>query len=168
MILEVFVSDRVIKLNAADALKMTLDARVAAIRWDVLAWDLVLDMDTPSAEGRTKLMHRAWLCFRGVSTMTWPFHQTRLPTGCWLSSCIGQPDDCGEFKEYRFYSLIPRIHEDGSMTGNPAVAVSIRAQGVFGLVSVESCAVGSFGLSWKDRIKLASDEELVAMADTER
>jgi len=74
-------------LSEDAALDITQDARVAAIRWDLITGSVVLDLDCPISEAKNAPMQRAWLVFRGVKDMSIPL-VGRLPAGCWLTTTM--------------------------------------------------------------------------------
>ncbi len=72
-------------LDASAVSEMTRDAKVVAIRWDLIKWSLVLDMDVPASEARASPVRRAWLVLGGVSEISLDLESARLPDGVWLS-----------------------------------------------------------------------------------
>jgi hypothetical protein len=145
---------------------ITLDARVAALRWDVVPWGLVIDLDSPASEAKDAPMRRAWLAFPGLSELSWPFAGARLPNGCWLTSRITCVAVDAKFREYRFLALLPRFSGDDVIVGVPSQEVMIRSMGMVGIASEETSPPTAYGLPWAERISLARDEEMVvALAD---
>lgn len=155
---------RVESLSKKDTLELTLDARVVAMRWDILPWDLVFDMDVPARRDRDNFKRRAWLCFVGFSALTMPFDRARIPTGCWLIGPLAETAVSSEFSEYCVSGVAPKGRDDGSLESNPAIEIVVRAQAVLGLVSEEACRSGDAGLHWADRNGLCSDEEMMLAA----
>lgn len=86
-----------IRLQDEDVRALTTDARIVAMRWDVLEWGVVLDLDVPVSEANDAPMRRAWLAFPGVSEITLAMHEARLPTGIWLTSSLEARPDEGAF-----------------------------------------------------------------------
>jgi hypothetical protein len=155
------MSERVYRLTDDEVLAITLDARVVAIRWDVIPWSLVLDLDTPAVgEDRTE-MRRTWICFGGVSEFTWLFSDTRLPTGCWLTSTIGVSSLPNGFSEFAFAALIPQFNEDDTVKENPAKDVFVKSMRIAGASSKASALSAEYGLTWSDRTALATDQEFI-------
>ncbi|WP_242394268.1 hypothetical protein [Anaeromyxobacter oryzisoli] len=148
-------------LSGSESAEITRDARVAAIRWDVVSWGLVLDLDAPLSEGADVPMRRAWLVFEDVSDISWPMNRARLPNGCWLASEIGMVPANGGV-EYRFNALLPRFRDDDSMEEEPAQTVTIKARALRGVRSEGAAMPGECGVSWSERVRLATDEELIA------
>ncbi len=145
---------------------ITLDARVAAIRWDVIPWGLVLDLDAPVCEAPGAPMKRAWLLFPAVSEISWPFIEARLPNGCWLSSKMSCSWSGGGVREYRFTALLPRFSGEVMSLESPPSEVMIRAQRVSGAASLGTHPPGEHGiLAWAERGRLARDEALISALD---
>ena len=149
------------RIQGSDLYDVTQDARVVSIRWDLVQWALVLDLDAPTSEAKDAPVMRAWLVFSGLSELSWPMKCVRIPNGCGLTSTIRPSPGSGEFQEYRFTALLPRFRADESLEGNPAQEVMIRAQALHGVASERSARPGEFGLSWAARVALASDEEML-------
>ena len=155
------MSSTVSKLPILDAMNITLDARVVALRWDVIPWGLVLDLDVPISEDNKAFMKRAWLCFSGIDSITWNFAAARLPTGIWLISPIVMSDLKNGFHEYRFSAILPQFQTNGSMMANPSHEIIIRAQCIECIISKESVRPGEYGLTWRDRVALANDQAFI-------
>jgi hypothetical protein len=137
-------------------------SRVVSLRWDVVPWALVIDVDAPVAE--TSFLRRAWMVFDGFSEITCSFEQARVPNGLWISSptCCEEDGKDG-FRNYSFSALLPRHNQTDAVLGSPARSVTIRAQGLHGFSSASSLPGGEFrGLGWAERMSLASDHDLVA------
>ena len=52
------MSEKVYRLTDREVMEITQDARLVAIRWDVLPWSIVLDIDTPVSEQEHAEMRR--------------------------------------------------------------------------------------------------------------
>lgn len=143
------------------ALELTRDARVVAIRWDLVPWALVLDLDAPDSEGREVPLRRSWLVFDGVSDISWPMDRARLPNGCWLNSEVVCVPIAAEF-EFRVSALLPQFGGDDRVQGQPAQIVAIRAQALRAVRSEEGVVVSGRNLSRAERLQLASDERMLA------
>jgi hypothetical protein len=125
---------------------------------------MVLDLDVPLSEGKDIPLRRAWLVFNGVHDMSLPFGNTRLPTGCWLTSAVSCSSIAGGFNEYGFTALIPQFDEKDSLVGNMMKRVMIQALRVVGVASTASASRAEWGLTWKDRTALATDEDMQSAA----
>lgn len=143
------------------ALRATRDARVVAIRWDLVPWALVLDPDAPDSEGAGVPVRRVWLVFDGVSDISSPMDRARLPNGCWLGSeMVAVPAD-GEV-EFRVSALLPQFGADERAQARPAQTLAIRCQALRVVRSVAAAGITDRELSRAERLQLASDEEMLA------
>lgn len=151
----------VVRVEGPGLLTLTRDARVVAIRWDLVPWGLVLDLDVPVSEGEGVPIRRAWIVFSGVSDITWPMRQSRLPNGVWLGSAVVTTPFESE-TEYSFTALLPTFRDDGTAETSPSHVVVVRAQGLRAVASVNAVPPGECGPAWADRTALARDEDLLA------
>lgn len=134
---------------------------MVAIRWDLVPWALVLDLDAPDSEGAGVPVRRVWLVFDGVSDISWPMDRARLPNGCWLGSeIVAVPDDSQV--EFRVGALLPRFGADDRVQGRPAQTVAIRCQALRVVRSAAAAVVIDRELSRAERLQLSSDEEMLA------
>lgn len=147
----------VVLLQRSQVHELTRDARVVAIRWDLLDWGVVLDLDAPVSEANDADMRRAWLAFSVVDEITVAIKEARVPTGIWLTSSLEQTSDEKGYSVFSCHALLPVLDGD-----SPSSTLSIRAQGIFGLVSRGSCRPGEYGLSFEARQSLCSDAELLS------
>ena len=150
---------------ADDALNLSRDSRIVALRWDLVPWGIVLDLDVPISEAEGAAMRRAWLLFSGVADVTIPMQSSRLPTGIWLTSSFAVEACAQELLLYTCRALLPefdgnRLRENGTLG-----RISIRAQSLVGVVSENSSLAGEYGLALKARTDLASDQEMLASLD---
>ncbi len=156
------MSNKVHRLSEEEVFGVTWDARVAAIRWDVLPWELVLDLDSPLSEGEGVPLRRVWLAFGGVSEITLELRETRIPNGLWISTGIDVSQVQAGFEDYGFLATLPTFAPDDTLVGRASRRVVIRATSLVGAASVGSTLAGALGvLEWAQRVALASDEELV-------
>ena len=56
-------------------------SKVVSLRWDVLRWGLVFDMDVALSESQTAPLYRAWLVYSGISDMSLPIGDCRMGLG---------------------------------------------------------------------------------------
>jgi hypothetical protein len=155
---------RILKEDEEETQLLTLDARVMAIRWDVIPWSLVLDVDVPVSEAEAAPIYRAWIVFNGVLEIYWPLLGTRLPNGCWLTSAINIEDLPDDFHEYSFFALLTRFAPDDSVIETPNEDRSIRiiAKRYYGIRSIETKVPSDYNtITRKERISLATDEEFL-------
>lgn len=151
-----------IRLQDRETCALTTDARVVAIRWDLLEWGLVLDLDVPISEGENAAMRRAWLVFPGVSEVTMAIQDARLPTGIWLTSSLDEIPDNDGFRIFSCQALLPVFDGNTLRPIGAASTISIRAQDVFGVVSRGSDIPGEYGLLLESRQRLCADHQMLA------
>lgn len=154
--------NKVTKLNQEETKLLTIDARLLALRWDLIPWCLVLDLDVPASEAAEAPIRRAWVIFEGVSELNWPLLNTRLPYGCGLISQITISKISGKFQNYKFWGTLPSFFDDGTIHKNPSKEISIKAKEIYGLVSVDTRRHEIDCLDRSKRINLASDDELLS------
>jgi hypothetical protein len=144
-------------VGESDALALSRDARIVAIRWDLIEWGLVLDLDVPDSESADSPVRRAWLAFSGVSEVTIPMEDARLPNGVWLTSSLGMEPDQDGFKIYFCQALFPNFIGNERRVTDANTGISIRAQGLVGVVSADTDNTNESALSYEARTKLATD-----------
>jgi hypothetical protein len=156
------IERRIQLLDRAETMESTLDARIVALRWDLLAWDLVLDCDLPAfGERDSNAIKRGWIVFDSVGEISLTLDSARLPRGIIAVSSIGESplgDNCSEFN---ISVLIPRFSEDDKLVGNPGGVLTISAKSV---LTVRSIAIGDFGEHSGDvfqRNSLADDNDFL-------
>jgi len=154
--------NKVIELNQEKTKLLTVDALLLALRWDLIPWSLVLDLDTPISEGAEAPLRRAWIVFGGVSEIYFPVHNARLPNGCGLISQISITELTDDFKLYEFWGLLPSFSENDSIHENPSKEISIKAKEIAGLISIETSSPNINFIDRQTRINLASDEEFLS------
>jgi len=156
---------QVVSLPSEETLRATLDAKLVAIRWDLIPWSMVFDLDVPTSEAKNAGIYRAWIVFKGMSQLTFPSHGARLPNGCCLTSiltCESRPDG---FQDYAVTGILPIFDGNGLSDARQSARIVVCAQGIKGLRSESSAIPSEFGLPYATRIALASDAELQAMAE---
>lgn len=147
-------------LQTNELCKLTMDARVVALRWDLVPWALVLDLDVPESEEKNSSMYRAWLVFSGISELSLPLDNVRIPTGFWLTSQLSiQHRD--EFKLVSFLAMLPIFKAGDSPLSEPTKEITIRTKVIEGVISINNIAPSEYGLIRKDRLALASDEDML-------
>ena len=154
--------NKVTKLNLEKTKLLTIDARLLAIRWDLIPWCLVLDIDVPVSEAADAPLHRAWIVFEGILELNWPMLNTRLPCGCGLISSITVSKLSDNIQVYKFRGLLPSFSNDDSLLENPAKEISIKAKNIVGFISIEACPHKIEYLERKKRLSLASDDEFLS------
>jgi len=153
--------NKVIELDQEKTKLLTVDALLLALRWDLIPWSLVLDIDTPISEAVDAPYRRAWLVFGDVSEIYFPIHNARLPNGCGLISQISISELTDDFKLYEFCGLLPSFSENDSIIEYPSKDISIKAKEITGLISIEARSSDINFIDRQTRVNLASDEEFL-------
>lgn len=151
-----------VRILTVDELEMVArDGRIAAIRWDVIPWSTVLDVDVLESEKRDAHMYRAWLVFHGVLSIDIPMNRVNIPTGMWITSGIDieESQEREGFKRARFNTFIAMHTHETEMLVTQWREIEIIARQFTGAISIESAIPGKNGLEWENRNRLASDED---------
>ncbi|NRD56456.1 hypothetical protein [Corallococcus exiguus] len=157
------MDDAVVELRGAGRFGVAQDSRVVAIRWDVLPWGLVLDLDSPLSEAPGTELRRVWLCFHGLGAVTWPFQEARVPTGCWIVAEFPLGTTSAGLLSYSFSTVLP-VGATGELVLRTTAedVVEIQAQGFTVLASRASAPPDELGhLDWETRTRLASEASFV-------
>ena len=154
--------DKVYELSLEEIKNSTIDARLAALRWDVVPWSLVLDLDTPVTENANALMKRAWIILTNISELSFPLSNARIPNGCWLTSQIGFTTLSNNFINYEVSCLLPSFNQDDELQNNPVKNISVIAQGIIGLSSTQTGRSTDKILDRKIRTDLADDVDFLS------
>lgn len=158
------MSAAVRKLADVEIDQVLADSRIASLRWDLLPWALVLDLDVGVRDGEgEECMCRAWIAFEGVTDSTWPFDRVRVPSGWWSTTRMQRSQVEGGLVEFRFSVLAPQAEEDGGVAGDRAAQVVLRAKAVRGVMSVKAALTSPFGLTYRNRTALATDVDLLEL-----
>lgn len=151
-------------LSERELWDMPVGARLVAIRWDLIQWALVLDLDVPGSESADMRMRRGWLVFDGVAEISWAMTQARLPTGCWISSGLAESRASGEFRDFVFSALLPQFDSAEQIVPGPHKDITVRALAVAGILSNGEAVRDEWGLSFVSRVALASDVAMLEKA----
>jgi hypothetical protein len=146
-------------LSESDALDLSFDARIVAVRWDLEEWGVVFDLDTPVSEAVGAAMKRAWLVFSGLDYLTVPMLGARLPTGLCLISSFGVEPAPKGFRTYTCHGVFA-VADGAGVRANPQILV-VQAQSLVGVVSTNEALPIEYGLALDLRRKLASDDEML-------
>lgn len=153
---------RVELLNHEETIDSTIDARIVAIRWDLLMWGLVLDCDVPAfGEKASNAIKRSWVVFHAVDNISLKLDSARLPRGIIAGSSIEVRPLANDFTQFSFSVLTPKYSESDEMIGNPHGNLTITAKT---LLVVRSIAIGDFGEFSGDvtqRSSLADDNDFL-------
>jgi hypothetical protein len=150
------------KLSDIETIELTQDSRVMAIRWDLIPWSLVLDLDVKESEAVDASTYRAWLIFTGVSEISWPLDNSRLPHGCFLISEIAVANAANDFKEYSFWGMLPTHAKDESVLCPMSKEITIKAKEITSVRSVRMVHSADGFIARATRLNLASDDEMLA------
>jgi len=154
--------NKVIELDQEKTKLLTVDALLLALRWDLIPWSLVLDLDTPISEESEAPYRRAWIVFGGISEIYFPMHNARLPNGCGLISQISISELTDDFNLYEFCGLLPSFSKNDSIIEYPSKDISIKAKEITGLISIETRPTNINFIDRQTRVNLASDEEFLS------
>jgi hypothetical protein len=155
---------QVLSLSYDEVLGLVRNAKLVAIRWDLIPWCLVLDLDAPTSEAKGAQMRRVWLVFEGMSEISWLLDRARLPNGCWISNSLETESLSDGFFLFTFMTLAPAFTGAGSVDKNPTRVLCIRAKKVYGIASESSGMPDVSGLTRDVRLGLAGDEEMLLAA----
>ena len=152
---------RVESFSEVLALRCTSDARIRAIRWDVIPWAMVLDLEWNEHERRDSRVRRVWLAFVGVSDTTWPFDRARTPTGWHSQSEIDVSEPQGRFRTFSFsVQNSCFIGNEVDYTKPGGGRVEVKAMSILAVASVEEHEAMEVGLSYEQLQSLATDDDL--------
>jgi hypothetical protein len=112
--------EKTVKLSEKETIQLTLDARLVGIRWDIIPWSLVFDLDVPTSESKNAPMCRAWIVFSGMSELSFPLNSARLPNGCWLTSNLSYKLLPDGFRDYSVLGLVPMFDAEQLIEKNPS------------------------------------------------
>lgn len=153
---------KVIRLSKNEINSLTRDAKIVSIRWDLVDWGLVLDLDVSMSESHQSLVRKAWLFFEAISDIDIPLNEVRIPNGCFLTSNIATKQLEDGFRIYSFNALLPKFDIYDEMTSPMTKCITIKAQNISGVITENMTAVNEFGfLDRKKRLDLATDEEML-------
>lgn len=154
----------VVVLSHDELIHLSCDAKLVAIRWDLIPWCLVLDLDVRVSETKNAPIRRMWIVFEGISEISWSLDRARLPNGCWLSSEAETVALSEEFTLFKVVTLAPTYGTDGIVNANPSRELHIRSKSIAGIASTELAIPGIHGIDREQRLQLASDEEMLRVA----
>jgi hypothetical protein len=158
-----YMSAKVLALDENAARNATELSRVVALRWDLVPWGLVLDIDCSELPDGAGAIRRCWLIFSGISELSWSLRNTRLPNGVMTTGPIGRTAIENGFVKYTIHHLAPTCSEHGNITGNPHNELVITAKGLSCLVSSSAIEAAGEWLDFEKRNDLASDADFLAI-----
>ncbi len=150
---------KVTMLSSADALRLGRDAKIVAIRWDLVPWCIVLDCDVPVHEGSAPI-RRAWMVFNGIDELSWSIESARLPNGIFSTNSLVASESTEGFCKYELAVLAPTFSGD-KLSNNPHRKMQIIAKSLIGAASIAMSRFGEFGPDRQQRNSLATEEEFL-------
>lgn len=158
------MNDAIQIFTDAETEKRVCDARLVAIRWDVIPWAVVLDLDAPESEAAGAPVHRMWVVSHGIHDLSWSLARARLATGCFLTSEAVITRDARGHATFAASTLAPAFTDDGQMVGDGHSELTVRSADLIALGSTRAAPPGEHGLAWQVRQSLASDDALASVA----
>lgn len=151
------------KIDFDELVSIVRDAKIVALRWDLIEWAFVFDLDVPTSEGDCKPIHRTWLMFKGFSEISISMENARLPNGCFIASYISIEATQDGFENYCFDILSPIASND--LLSCLTKPVRIRAKEMLGIRSVKTANGNEFGNVTREiRNDLATDDQMLMLA----
>ena len=157
------VNEAVILLEGNEALNIAIDARIVSLRWDLIEWALVVDIDYKvKVDLSASSTGRAWLIFDDITDVSVDFDQARIPNG--ISSIHGITSTYVDqiYTDFFLFVLAPKYDMKNNMQKNPLSEVKLRAKKLRVVKSKRTSVFGQFGPNFNERQSLASDPEFLA------
>jgi hypothetical protein len=157
------MSDQKVKiLESTEALSLGRDAKIVAIRWDLIPWCLVLDCDVPLREDvENTPTRRAWMIFNGIHEISWTLNSARLPNGVFMTNAIVASNCMEGFFQYELPMLTPTFSSANKLNRNPYNKLIIQAKKFIMAMSIAASHFGEFGPDRQQRNELASEEDFL-------
>ncbi len=149
-------------LNREETLETTIDARIVALRWDLLAWCLVLDCDVPAfGEMESNVVKRVWVAFDSISEISLTLDSARLPTGIHTTHPIWENPLGNNSTQFNIGVLTPKFSESDELLRSPHGTLKITAKAVLAVRSIASGDFGETAGSIVQRNSLADDNDFL-------
>jgi hypothetical protein len=149
-------------LDTAEALWLGRDAKIVAIRWDLIPWSLVLDCDAPVQEDvEDPLICRAWAIFNGMHEISWTVDSARLPNGIFMAGALVVSESLKGFLRYELSILAPNFSSTNKLNNNPHSKLTIIAKRLMVATSITTSHFGEFGPDRRQRNALATEEDFL-------
>ena len=153
--------EKAVILSEVEAFAISKDAKIVALRWDLIPWCFVLDCDAPlEEETKDTPTRRVWLIFVGIDAITCPLNDARLPNGIFCTNPMYISNSKDRFVEYVIPMMTPSFLGN-EMVGNPHSRMLIKAQRLIAVTSTKSERFGEFGPDRQQRNSLASAEDFL-------
>jgi hypothetical protein len=158
-----YMSEQKVKVLGLDeALWLGRDAKIVAIRWDLIPWCLVLDCDVPLQEDvENSPTRRAWMIFDGIHEISWTVNSARLPNGFFMTNAIVASKCIEGFFQYELPILTPTFSSANKLNSNPYSKLIIIAKELRMATSIAVSHFGEFGPNRQQRNALASEEDFL-------
>lgn len=142
------------------------NVKIVGLRWDLVPWGLVVDLDVPRDSDLAQEVGRAWLAFASLRDLTFPAEAARVPHGCFGADEVWTTSKEDGTRVFEFQVLLPVFDAADVMKPHPSRLVTVSAQSGFLIRSSGSAIPDSdAGLSFRQRQSLASDESLLAVLE---
>lgn len=138
---------------------MFQDTKIVGMRWDLVPWTLVFDLDVVRSEGKENKHHRAWCAFRNVSDISLDLDEARQPIGIWVDGM--SVSEVGN--RFVIYAQLASFIDNKEYEFRGSQQLSIKATGAYGLQSTRSALPDEYYcLSYHERQALGSDSDFLA------
>jgi len=156
--------DKISIIPYDEALRITYDAKIVSLRWDLVPWSLVLDIDYKSAFEQTNSeIGRAWLVFYDITELWFSFDEARLPNGLFSTYYISTSKIDAEYTDYSLSILAPTFDATNKISLDPHKTLKIRAKKLRSAKSIIVGAFGEFGPTFTQRQALGNDQEFLCV-----
>ncbi|MEM8798161.1 MAG: hypothetical protein AAGE61_21525 [Pseudomonadota bacterium] len=134
------------------------DAKIRALRWDLLDWAVVIDLDVASAPGRPLSYRRAWCVFERLKEFRIQADKARLPIGIWVyntkRTALGDGDT-----RFEVSAQLPKSALDKDLVFPSPQSFSIVAAKAIAIISKRPVKPRQHDfLDFKERKSSGSDE----------
>lgn len=147
------MNQKVMLVSELESMTNIKDARIASVRYDLIPWALVLDIDVFVNEAIDSTMKRMWLIFQNINYITLPLDKAQIPTGIIIGNNI--------IKEANEYHIAIILQTEGNTVVEWREIV-IKAKDMICLSSKAAKLPNGYNLlSYEDRNDLCTDEELL-------
>lgn len=151
-----------VKVALSDAANILSNSKVVSIRFDLVPWAMVLDIDVPGDESPSTAHHRAWAVFSGVSELSLPFESIRYGPGFWTSGF--EIVLAADYNTYSVRFLLMQGSQKRIEGSTYLDTAKIRAQNLVCLKSIGAAATDEFrNLTFIERNALATDHDFLSL-----
>lgn len=156
-------------LQHTEMLPLLSESRLRAVRWDLIKWATILDLDFQELERKHAAVYRTWIVLSHTVDFTWPVEKARFGDGVLLVSPaeVTLLDD--GLLEFGVLTLTMTFDESDKPTSGPHLTtLSITCSRVDCLRSSlsmppsVSMRLSDPVLPYEARVRLASDSQMLA------